>query len=188
MKTTVRSKGRRYISGEGWLLLRQGKLNSHRERTDPNRWRDRSRYKSAGPAEPTLVKHRVPNQATVTQEEIRGAKGLFSTEMLLEKTSSGIEIWNRCSTVLSQHRFKPQPWRESPLGALDCGWRRAFHLWMETLSHSSLWSCYNPLFFHLLASSWSIKQLFLGGGLPSACVGKGSRSDHTIISKMVRLG
>lgn len=147
MKTMVRSKGRRYISGEGWLLLRQGKLNSHRERTDPNRWRDRSRYKSAGPAEPTLVKHRVPNQATVTQEEIRGAKGLFSTEMLLEKTSADIEIWNRCSTLLSQHRFKPQPCRESPLGALDCGWRRAFHLWMEgypiVLSEVAITLCFS---------------------------------------------
>lgn len=116
MKTTVRSKGRRYISGEGCLLLRQGKLNSHQERTDPNRWRDRGQCNTAAPAELILVKHRVPNQATVSQEEIRGAKGLFSTEILLEKTSPGTEIWNGCNTVLSQLRFKPQPCR-----TLECG-------------------------------------------------------------------
>lgn len=126
MKTTVRSKGRRYISGEGCLLLRQGKLNSHQERTDPNRWRDRGQCNTAAPAELILVKHRVPNQATVSQEEIRGAKGLFSTEILLEKTSPGTEIWNGCNTVLSQLRFKSQPCR-----TLECGWRRASHLYME---------------------------------------------------------
>lgn len=131
MKTTVRSKGRRYISGEGCLLLRQGKLNSHQERTDANRWRDRGWCDSAAPAEPILVKHRLPNQATGTQEETRATKGLFSTEILLEKTSPGIEIRNRCKNLLSQRRFKPQPCRESPLRALDCGWRRASHLCME---------------------------------------------------------
>lgn len=131
MKTTVRSKGRRYISGEGCLLLRQGKLNSPQERADPNRCRDRGQCSSAAPAEPILVRHRLPNRATVTQEEIRGAKGLFSTEILLGKTCPGTEIWIRCNTVLSQHRFKPQPCRESPLRALDCGWRRGSHLYME---------------------------------------------------------
>lgn len=131
MKTMVRSKGRRYISGEGCLLLRQGKLNSPQERTDPNRWRDRGWCSSAEPAEPILVKHRVPNQATVTQEEIRAAKGLFSTEIVLEQISPGMEIWDRCNTVLSQHRFKPQPCRENPLRALHYGWRRASHLYME---------------------------------------------------------
>lgn len=50
MKTTVRSKGRRYISGEGCLLLRQEKLNSHQERADPNRWSDPGETQTAKPS------------------------------------------------------------------------------------------------------------------------------------------
>ena len=118
MKTTARSKGRRYISGEGCLLLRQGKLNSRQERTGSNRWRDHGQCNSAGTAEPIPVKHGLQNQVTVNQEKIRGAKDPFSREMLLEKTSPGVwefgELWNRRNNVLSQHRFKPQPCRENP--------------------------------------------------------------------------
>lgn len=105
MKTTARSKRRRYISSEGCLLLRKGKLNSHQEITDLNRWRDHSQCNSTGITERILVKHGPQNQATVTQEKTRGAKDLFSREMLLEKTSPVVwdfgEIRNKCKYVMS---------------------------------------------------------------------------------------
>lgn len=133
------------------------------------------------------------------QEKIRGAKDLFSREMLLEKTSPGVwefgEICNRCKNVLSQHRFKPQPCRERSSEGTRLWVVKGLLSLDGSLYYSYLCSYCNPVFSHLVAYSLSIQQLFLGEGLPSACIGRGFRSVLTIPivivivinSKIVRL-
>lgn len=140
MKTAARGMGSRYISGEGCLFLRRGKLNSHQETRVSNRWGDHSRCHSPGTTEPIPRKHH------------RSLRGEQWGKGAGENQSWGLgfwkKIWNRCNDVLSQHIGKYQPYWESPSEGIIS---QPLPTLYGNLSHTYLYSYHNPVFSHLLA-------------------------------------